>query len=1188
MRDTVERILSGKFDYEKGSLDFSLPRIELSLCPNEVYTGSFFVMGAPGHYTEGKIFSNDIRMNLITDSFSGQKSEIGYSFTAMGLEAGDVSQGEISVISNQGEYYVPYVVTIQGLNIESSVGNIKNLFHFTNLAKASWDEAVRLFYSESFISVFEGNDAQYKKIYLGLSRYFGNEQNVEEFLVSINKKQPIEYIVEQEKLSFSDPTGMEEEYINITRNGWGYTVLHAKTDASFITLVKEEISDSDFLGNYLSFPILINPDYLHGGMNYAKVSFSNSFVSFEVSVAVEVTVSTKSDLSKSIEYKRAQFDMMTYYEAFRNKKVTMDTWISETTQTVERMLKADADSMPAKLFKAQLLMLEERYNEAKWILDQAENEFHANQNFSTSLWAYYLYLTTLYNREESYVNDITEEITKLYDGDQSQWIMAWILLYLSEEYAISPSKKWLFIEQTISTGCYSPLMYVEAVNMLVASPSLLTKLTSVELRVLRYAAQNDLLTENLVYQFVYLAGKERSFSESVYDILKKCYEIVADPQIATTICELLIKGEKRGKEYYPWYLLAIESDLRVTNLYEYYMESLDLSQEYNIPKMVFLYFSYDSNLDWEHTAYLYSRIIAMREDMPDVFESYKEEIERFAIDEIRNGHMNRDMGTIYRFVLGDIVLTEEMSGYLSKLLFVHRISVSDSKLKKVVVFQSRECVEKSYPLVDKTAYIPIYNKDFTILFEDDFTNRYCQSVEYDFEKLMIPGKLAARIMPFVHGNLEFDVYACESSSELIEITEETRERFRNILESQEIDKEYKSEVRAKLMQYYYDNDSIRELDEILSNLEPVELNHRDRVLAERFMIIRGMYDSAYEWIGRFGVEGIEPKDIVKLLSKLITRGEYTESVELTRLAVSVFFRGKYDETILKYLSMYYHGLTRDMRKLFKATENFEVDVYSMCENMIIQMLYTGYFVSERMEIYRKYLKGGANSDIQNAFLAQCSFEYFVKEHVVEPFVFEELTKAKLRGEPIQKVCKLAYLKYYSEADSPVDDTVREILNEYIAELMNEGVYLSFFKNFMEAGTAGVNRFSDKTIIEYKTDPGKRVWIHYIIEGDEDVAGEYITEEMQDMYGGVHVKAFILFFGENLLYYITEESEDEELLTESASIQKSDIGQGQASSRFNRVNDIVIAKTLQDYDTANTLLYDYEKHSYIVNKMFKLQ
>lgn len=1188
MRQTVEKILSGKFDYEKGALDLSVSRIELALCPGEEYAGAFVVQGIPGRNTEGHVFCNDMRMRVVTTEFKGDISEIYYTFNAKGLEEGDVIQGEIVIISNQGEFYLPYVATIQAKTIDSSLGNIKNLFHFTNLAKSNWDEAVKLFYSDRFPELFSGNDLRYKKIYTGLSAFYGNEQNVEEFLLSINKKQPVEFIPERDVITINDPMGIIEEYINITRNGWGYTDLNVEAEGDFLSVSKPKITDNDFLGNYLSFPVIINPDNIHGGINYGRLHFFNSYCSFEVKVVINNEIIQKSDLSRHLEYSNAKIELLTYYEAFRTKKISVDTWLTETGHVVDRMQQLYERKLFPKLLKAQLLISEERFNEAKWILDQAENEFQANPDYPEALWAYYLYLTTMYSREDNYIDAITDEVEKIYARNTSDWRIGWLLLYLSEEFAISPSKKWLFIADQLEKGCISPMFYVEAINMLYGNPGLLSKLTELEIRIFRYAANKDLLTDDLIGQFVYLASKEKRYSDRVYKLLKKCYELIPSLNTATVICEHLIKGNRTDEEAHNWYLLAVEEELRITKLYEYFMESVDLSKDTKIPKMVYLYFSYESSLNWESAAYLYARVIGLRDSMPDVFESYKEQIEKFAVLEILEGHMNKDMAVIYRFVLSDVYLTDEMAKALSKVLFTHKISVDNKNFTKVCVYQMHECVETTYPVVDGTAYVPLYNRDFTILFEDGFTNRYSASAEYDLEMLMVPGRLAAKILPMIKDNLEFDVYACECSSEMVEITDETRERFANILNAKEIDEDYKAEIQRKLIEYYYDNDNIRELDEILESLSPDILSKKNRVQAVKYMILRGMYDKAFEWTVNYGDEKADERDLVKLCSKLISRNEYAPDDAVTRLSVSAFFKGKYDEVVLKYLVDNFTGLTKDMRKLFKTAVNFDVEIYGLCEKMLIQMLYTGYFVAERMDIYKKYLQGGANSAVQNAYITQCAFDYFVKEQIMEPMIFEELTKLKIRGEEMQTVSKLAYLKYYSENLKEIDETIKPIISEYLENLITSGIYMSFYKSFLREYYPGVDQFSDKTIVEYKTDPGKKVYIHYIIEGDEEVPGEYVTEEMQDMFGGVHAKAFILFFGENLLYYITEVLDGEEFLTESANIQKSDISGEIKNSRFNEVNDIVIAKTLQDYDTVNNLLYDYHKHAYVIKKLFTLQ
>ena len=249
MGQAVEEILNGKFNVGNGSLDFSCPRIELSLYAGEASGGSFTVYGPEEGLTEGSVLSSDLRMVCLTQSFSGSSNVIEYRFDSQGMEAGDEVKGAFSIISNHGEYYLPFSVTVMPGTVDSSMGGIRNLFHFTNLAKSNWDEAVKLFYSEQFKTVFAGNDRQYYAAYKGLSAITGNEHNVEEFLLEIHKKKPVEYIPEETEIRIEDPAPQTRYSLVLNRNGWGYTHLKIGTEGGFLRVEEDTVSDASFLGN---------------------------------------------------------------------------------------------------------------------------------------------------------------------------------------------------------------------------------------------------------------------------------------------------------------------------------------------------------------------------------------------------------------------------------------------------------------------------------------------------------------------------------------------------------------------------------------------------------------------------------------------------------------------------------------------------------------------------------------------------------------------------------------------------------------------------------------------------------------------------------------------------------------------------------------------------------------------------
>ena len=56
----------------------------------------------------------------------------------------------------------------------------------------------------------------------------------------------------------------------------------------------------------------------------------------------------------------------------------------------------------------------------------------------------------------------------------------------------------------------------------------------------------------------------------------------------------------------------------MTQLYEYFVASLDLEQEMEIPRMALMYFAYQSNLDQDRLAYLYAYVQKHREEFPQI------------------------------------------------------------------------------------------------------------------------------------------------------------------------------------------------------------------------------------------------------------------------------------------------------------------------------------------------------------------------------------------------------------------------------------------------------------------------------------------------------------------------------------------------------------------------------------------
>lgn len=1184
MYSAVDKILAGEFNQNMHSLDFSCLRIELSLYPGEVYEGSFTVMGPENLVTEGSVTSSRLRMQCLTKHFSGSKEEIVYSFDATDMEEGENVKGEFCIVSNRGEHVIPFDVTIQERSLTSSLGDIRNLFHFTNLARTNWEEAVKLFYSKEFVQVFKGADRQHYAVYRGLSGGRVCQQNVEEFLLEIKKKQKVEFILEEDDIRINDPKENVEYKIVINRNGWGYSKLMVETDCEFLVIEKDVIRDEDFLGNCYRLPFYIAKEKLHGGKNFGTIRLYNAYTSLTIKINAYCQPVRMRIPGRRMRKKHLIMEMMQYYEGFRTKKISAARWMQETEQILDKLAETDDKDLNIKLFRAQLLITQERYNEASWLLKQVDALME--DNFEAASYCYYLYLTTLINTEEEYVEESTAQVERIFAQNTDNWRIAWLLLYLSDEYTKSPSRKWMALEEQFKQGCISPVLYIEAYHLILANPTLLMRLEAFELQVLSYAAKNDLLTTVIAQQIVYLAARQKGYSDSVFSLLEKCYEIIPGDETLQVICTLLIKGNLTGREHFKWYALGIESKLRITRLYEYYMMSCELTENVEIPKIVLMYFAFDSSLDSIHNAFLYAYVYKNRENFPELYESYRAQIERFTVSQALQGRNNKWLAVLYRNTVTQAMMTEEIAKGLSTALFIHRLYVKRDDIRKVILIYEKQKHEKYLIVPGREMYLPIYGSDVRIILEDSFGNRYCREEDYSLERIMIPDKLAAMAEPYITEDFEFTLWLCERGKALAVIGHENAARMRKIAESDFLIEELQKEIRMKLIHYYYDSDMIQELDEFLAQLSVEQVSRADYSQTVRFFIIRGMYEKAYEWIRNHGGGGIEPKMLLRLCSAVISLDPDYSEERLTKLSFTAFKSGKYDENILNYLVKNYRGTLKEMRNIWKAAVSFGADTYEISSRILVQLLYTGGYIGEKMEVFKCYVSGGGKTEVEMAFLAQNCFDYFVGEKVTDEYIMQDLQRVAEQGEEIPLVCKLAYTKYYAENKKLIDESVSKYLIVFLRELLAKNMYFPYFKEYAEH-IAFMRRFADKTMIQYKLEEGQSAVIHYFMERDISSEGEYIQEEMPNMFYGICVKQFVLFFGEKLQYYITENNAGRESLTQSGTLSRSDTDREQKESRYNLINDIAIGRTLRDDNTMESLLHEYFEQEFIVQKLFRI-
>jgi len=1189
----------------RGSLLFSTARIELSLNVGEIYEGMFEIKDdSNNHKMEGCVYSSTIRVRPGFERFEGKHIVVPYEVDTAGMQVGDELKGSFSIVSDAGEYVLPFVISI-GLDImDSSIGMIRNLFHFTNLARTNWDEAVRMFMGPGFIDIISDNDSKYRNLYLGLKGRGNKNYNLEEFLVGINKKSKITYSVANDNVKIANPQGIYKDVIELKRSSWGYTQLAVKTDGDFITVDRSRLREEDFENDICRVEYEIDEKKLHSGNNFGSITFRSLYGS----VSVYLTVVNNAVIKKtgtSRKRKSVSFSLVRHYMDYATKRISQNKWITLTEELLSHRTGFAQNDLEYALYQTHLLLIQERFNEAKWILDHKITD--VIEDAENELYCYYLYLMTIYNADDYYKREACQRITSIYERDPSNWRVAWALLNTNEEFKRNPARAYAFGIRQLKLDCNSPVFYVENIKRLNASPSLLVHFDREERRLLYFAARNHLVDEELQGQIAYQAARARDYDEKTLRTLMYLYESRPDDLTLEAICSQLMRGNLTGSKYYDWYKKGVDRNLRITRLYDFYMLSVDINEAKEVPRDVLMYFSYQSNLPIPQTSFLYAYMEKNRELLPDMYALYRPAIERFVIKQLYAGRINKDLAFLYKDLILKEMATVDNIRAFSKIFLFNCIKIKDDSIVNVIVTDGRLDKEMMYPVNGKTSFVPLLSDDCTLLLEDGLGNRYYQTKEYSSENYFAPRRILSKLEEYTENSLLFNLFVCEGNNELITVNDKNANRYMYLLRSKEISSSYKNAIRMPLIRYYREIDDTIRVDEIIESLEEVNASYEARAAYDPratyeiqaayddrnelilLLLIRGYLDKAFRYVCLFGPETIEPKILVRLCTMYLEREGMIEDYRITGMIFSAFERGKYDETGLQYLCTFYRGLAKNLRDIWKAAGGFYVDAYNLCERMLIQTLDTGAYIGDDEPILKAYIAGGAKSELVHRYLLTTAQDYFERGRITNGYMFREMARIYENERDLPLVCMLAFLKYYATDGNlrEADDNIKEHIRRYIRILYaRHNIIMPFMTEFKDISHEALE-MSDLTMIEYHGEAGSRVVINYQMTREDSGRQGYIREEMVNVYGGVFVKSFLLFFGETLQYYITENNGDSEQLTESGTLSRTDVESDVAVNRFAMVNDIAIASTLKDYDTAENLMLEYKYKEYLVDNLFKM-
>ena len=1180
MRARIGQIAAGRFNGTKPILAFSEETIDLSVIEGRSEAGSFVIESTNQIKICGIVYSTNPRMECLNPHFEGEKVRIRYQFNSKGLTEGDACEGKFVIVCNQIEYSLSFCARITRLYAEASTGAVKSLDDFTRLAASNWDEAYHLFYNRNFLNTIPYDNVYERLTYEGFACARPSGQNMEEFLIGVNKKQPVSISVDKSEEIFMASKEPQSGCFTITKDNWGYTEIRLRTDCEFIKLSKPVLTLDDFIGKTYLYEYIIDASAMHAGRNFGRIYIDGVYQSFTIDITAGVRDDdgSISDIAVTKDIKECMVGIMELYTSFRLKRIVTGVWANETISILNHLHALVPDEHMYELMKAQAFIINRQRQEAKWILDDFK---HSNPDKKAPIWGYYLYLMTLLEREPSYVDNMTHEVELIFYENPDSVLLFWVLLFLRDQYFDDSAGKLKDIKYWVLRGCSSPYLYIEAYYLISQDPYLIKELSVFELRILSWAVKEKALTKELagaIFEAVDLAG---GFDNRVYELLTAAYEICPEAEYVGIICSYLIKGHKNDTCFHKWFELGIENKLRLTGLYESYLLTMDDRQISPVPKIIQMYFSFDNKLPYRKLAVLYNNIIAAKETEPEVYHKYRKAMGRFAMDQAQLRHIDDNLAVLYEDMLELGFINEELSAAFSDIIYTHKLIVFDKRIVRAIIYQNEMKEPQIVPVTDQCAYFELFSNDYVILFEDSRGYRYVKSISYRLQRLMEAEKYLDRCISLSPDRPQYIVSHFKHVRDYSDFTKDDLKLFKPVFYSESFSDSYKAVMGYRILKYCQLHDYEDYVRPFLQSINFDTLQKDARKYLIDMLVSNRLYEKAYDMAVEYGIDMLAAASKVVLCENAL-KVQHVDDDFMVQLAISAFKTGKYSDLVLKYLCENYTGPTDELINLWHAADKFSISSMKLDERILEQGIYTQIEPEKISDIFMEYYKRAGNEKLILAYISLVAHGYLHSGGCKADFIFDIIEKRFIGNRTLNDACQLALLKHFAEktditqAELEIEDT---LLKYYIYNNM----YFDFFAR-LDYRLLEKYFIYDKAFLQYESTPGTHVVLHY--SRDED-GEEFNSEDMVEMYDGIYVKTFVIFFGELIRYYITEEHDNSIEVKESNRLTCNNIPGDNDHSRYNLINEMIISDTLSDETTLKSNIDEYKRLDAATKQLFKL-
>lgn len=954
--------------------------------------------------------------------------------------------------------------------------------------------------------------------------------------------------------------------------------------------------------------IPVNRAALHAGRNFGRVVIQGPFNETAVPVEVHCPGSAgQMRRRQGRELELLQLQLMRLYVDFRLEETPPDNWFLQADRLIDEIsLRSHRDLIP-RLYGVHLLILRGQHAEARRELGRIAVRYTGNdasQNFSARFtgeqedaYCYRQYLFARCRMEDTQLRGRVVRFLRGIYRQTGDWRTAWMLLDLAEEYAPGTAARWNFLRHQYESGCNSPVIWIEAWDMVRENPQILLPGSSIQerwarddfgLHVLWYAARNRALTPRAAEVMIALAEKKKTFSKLLFRALCSAYEMWDEEHRAASRTQ---KKYENGKSTEASGTSGdVESSAAASDISSSAESALQMKTEMLRAACILLVRGQDLSLQAHKW---YARAVEAHIPLTNLEQNW------------RSSMPVEDAG--YRIPAGRNAV----------------LRTTASRAARAVLVYDRFRGEQTFPVRNGVAFLPVYGDANTVFLEDEEGNRYAKSLPYALDEKAeqqggdIPEDPYALAEWIGFGSRE-DVSLQVAPKEDDPVSEQFAKAVGRLLDSGLLT----GQARTRLLLMCLADSSGKQdyLRFYLSKADPSQGGADERAGLLAYLAEAGEYEKAMRWLLVYGTEGVGARLLGRISVGLAWEGGVQAA--LIPMGWEAFLRGCESADLLERLALSFSGLSGELLRLRKACADTGVSTAALDRRVIRQVLYSGAVTSEHGQIIIS-----AGRKLEEAFLpsvaqyADFAFSNGISmgnrmTDLIAGLIADSGTAAAMTGtgnsgpsaaaitaaadrsasgqgqqadrEEIPDICRIACLKELSMRQDEISGRERTAAKASLSVLLSKGIIFPFYRQFPGYDDR-LDLYAEETLVQYHPpEPddgsGRNIMFHYTTSRRGE-AGNYRARPMKEMYRDFYVSGFLLFFGEQMHYYITDDAAGKHV------VQSGIIGQDarildSCSGRFGLINETTRAAALRDYDEALSLLTGYYRRSYLENELFR--